>query len=334
MSGDALGSARRGHYIRPLFGPPQIDIVTQVLHENSLPGTSAGPSMLRVWARELRLHHWSKNLLVLVPALLAYRSSLWSDLARSAVGVAAFCVTASAMYLINDVFDRPYDREHPRKRTRPVAAGLISSGAALRVAVVLIAAGLGLSWWLGQGFLVTIVAYSVITLAYSGFLKRRPGADVITLAILYVLRIVGGGAAAHRELSTWFIAFSVFLFTSLGFAKRTSEIASLASDDSDPAGRGYRRSDLGVLVALGAAAAYTAIVVFALYIHSTEVRQLYVRPDLLWAAALALMGWVSRIWLIAHRGELGDDPVDFAIRDRVSIGLAAVCVLAAVAARV
>ena len=285
-----------------------------------------------VWARALRVHHWSKNLLVLAPAILAHRATLWADLAVSAVALAAFCIMASGTYLINDVIDLDHDRAHPRKRDRPIAAGVIRVAHARYAALLLVGAALALGASLSLGVASALLAYGVLTFAYSAVLKRRVGADVIMLAVLYVLRIVTGSVAAGIALSAYFLAFSLFFFTSLGFAKRTTEIAALGFDESDPAGRGYRRSDLGVLVALGSAAAYTAIVIFALYINSPEVRELYARPDFLWLSALALMAWASRIWLLAHRGELGDDPVDFAIRDRVSLALGVVCAVAMAAA--
>ena len=297
------------------------------------PGRQEPRSPVRTWARQLRVHHWTKNLLVLAPAVLAHRPQFWTDLALSGVALVAFCIMASGMYALNDILDLEHDRAHARKRARPLAAGAISIATARVVALVLIGMALTIALWLSFGAATAILAYGVLTLAYSMVLKRRVGADVITLALLYVLRIVTGSAAAGMPISTYLLAFSVFFFTSLGFAKRATEIASLGEEESDPAGRGYRRFDLGVLVSLGSAAAYTAIVVFALYINSPEVRQLYSRPDLLWFAALALMAWVSRIWLLAHRGLLGDDPVDFAIRDKVSLLLAAFCVLSMVGAR-
>lgn len=299
----------------------------------ALPKSARLKSSARVWARQLRVHHWSKNLLVLAPAVLAHRDTLWTDIGLSAVALVAFCIMASGMYSVNDILDLGHDRAHPRKRGRPIPSGAISVGTARRVALMLIGVALTIGLWLPWGVPATLLAYGVLTLGYSMLLKRRVGADVITLALLYVLRIVMGSAAAGMPISTYLLAFSVFFFTSLGFAKRATEIASLGSDDADPAGRGYRKSDLGVLVSLGSAAAYTAIVVFALYINSSEVRQLYDHPDVLWFAALALMAWVSRIWLLAHRGVLGDDPVDFAIRDRVSLFLAAFCFLSMVGAR-
>lgn len=292
----------------------------------------ARTGLVRLWARQLRVHHWSKNLLVLAPAVLAHRESVLMDLVLSGVALIAFCVMASGMYLVNDVLDLDHDRAHPRKRERPLAAGAVSVAAARLLAIVLVGAALTLALLLSFGAAAALLAYGILTLAYSMELKRRVGADVITLALLYVLRIVTGSASAGMPISTYLLAFSVFFFTSLGFAKRATEIASLGTDESDPAGRGYRRFDLGVLVSLGSAAAYTAIVVFALYINSPEVRQLYPHPDILWFAALALMAWVSRIWLLAHRGMLGDDPVDFAIRDRVSLLLAAFCILSMVGA--
>jgi 4-hydroxybenzoate polyprenyltransferase len=279
------------------------------------------------------MHHWSKNLLVFAPAILAHRDSLFHDLARSAVAFAAFCLIASATYLVNDAFDLAHDRAHPRKRERPLAAGAISTATAMRVAVVFAVAGFSVASLVGPYVVATMLGYLAITITYTVVLKRFAVADVMALAALYVLRFVAGATAAPVPMSAWFLAFSVFLFTSLGFAKRATEITSLQIDEAEPAGRGYRRSDTGVLVALGCAAGYTAVLVFALYINSPDIHLLYRRPDILWLAAFALMGWLSRVWLLAQRGALGDDPIDFAMRDPVSIALGVVCAIAMAAAR-
>lgn len=278
------------------------------------------------WKHALRVHQWSKNLLIFAPAVLTREAGLLDHLTLSAVGFISFCAMASGTYLVNDALDLPHDRAHPRKRARPLASGEISLQQVAIVAPMLIAASFASGMWLGMTFVQVLIAYAVLTLAYSFSLKRR-SLDVMTLAVLYVLRIVAGSAATFVPLSPWFLAFAVFLFTSFGFAKRANEIAALRPEESDPAGRGYRRSDLGVLVALGSAAAYTAVLVFALYLTSPEVRQLYAQPDVLWLAAFALMGWISRLWLKAHRGGLGDDPVSFAIRDPISLALGAVIAL-------
>lgn len=291
-------------------------------------GTQRRIRGIRVWMRAIRVHQWSKNLLIFAPAILAHRTGILNSLALSAVGFVSFSAIASATYLINNALDLRNDRAHPRKRNRPLASGAISLEQVAAACCILVVISLGLGAWLGSGFLLALIAYTCLTLTYSFFLKQRAAADVMALAALYVLRIVAGSNASGVPLSAWFLAFAVFLFTSLGFAKRATEIAALGANEGPPSGRGYYRSDLGVLVALGGAAAYTAVLVFALYINSPEVRQLYRTPDFLWLAAFAMMGWISRIWLKAHRGELGDDPVAFAIGDRPSLVLGAMCALA------
>lgn len=293
----------------------------------------SGPQGLAPWARALRPHQWIKNLLLVLPPLAAHYAwtpALASRLLRALI---AFSLVASALYLVNDVFDREHDRRHPTKHLRPVAAGQISPAAALAGAAVLGAAALIAALGLPATFLLALAGYALLSAAYSSFLKPRPILDVIALATLYAARVVAGALATGVELSHWFTAFSVFFFLSLALVKRVVE---LTGSETDPealvGGRGYSRTDVPILVAFGGATAAADALVYVLYIGDPSVGRLYARPELLWIGLPILLYWQARVWLFTGRGRMHGDPVVFAMRDRVSYLLLAAFLLAVFAA--
>ena len=281
---------------------------------------------LRVWLRALRVHQWLKNLLVFVPLLASHRFLDPSALIASTSGFIAFGLCASGVYLLNDLLDLPSDREHPRKRLRPFAAGSLSLLHGALVAPLLALAGLGLAWWAEPRFAAVLAAYYLLTLGYSLRLKRVVMLDVIILAALYTVRIIGGTVVIGAALSFWLLAFSMFIFLSLALLKRYTELAAmLAAGKSDAAGRGYTVDDLPLLQSLGASSGYLAVLVLALYINSPESIALYARPQVLWLLCPLMLYWVSRTWVVAHRGDMHDDPVVFAATDRASQVVGLLC---------
>ena len=284
--------------------------------------------------RVLRVHQWLKNLLLAVPLLAAHRAHDPAALHLLLVAFIAFSLCASAAYVVNDLIDLESDRRHPRKRHRPFAAGVLSVRAGVVLAPALAAAGFALGSLAGPAFLVTLGAYTAVSLAYSALLKRHALVDCLTLAGLYTLRIVAGGAAVAIMPSFWLLTFSVFIFLSLAFLKRYAELQALATAGRrDAPGRGYAVSDSPLVLAFGVTSGQAAVLVLALYLQSDTVIALYRAPQLIWCAVPLLLFWVSWAWLKAHRGEMHDDPVVFAVQDptsrAVALLLAATFVLAA-----
>ena len=287
---------------------------------------------LRALVKALRPHQWTKNLLVFVPALLAHATQpdVWI---RALWAFAAFSLCASSVYVVNDLVDLDADRAHPTKRLRPFASGTLSPRVGLVLAPVLLAAAFALALALAPAFAAVLGIYYLATLGYSLFLKRLVLADVLMLAGLYTLRLIAGGAAYQVPLSQWLLAFALFLFLSLAFVKRYSELQAVRREGaSETKGRGYRAGDLEQLAAFGSAAGYLSVLVLALYAHSEDVRRLYEHPARLWIMLPLLLYWISRVWLLAHRGDLHEDPIVFAVRDwqsyLVALGAAAAILLA------
>jgi 4-hydroxybenzoate polyprenyltransferase/phosphoserine phosphatase len=285
------------------------------------------PSVLATLSRSLRLHQWLKNLLILVPLLAAHKL-LDAPLAVAALlAFLAFGLCASSVYLLNDLLDLEDDRHHPTKRKRPLASGALPILWGLALVPVLLAAAFALAvFFLPWMFSLALAGYYVLTLAYSMFLKRHVMVDVVTLAVLYTTRIIAGSAAIATHLAFWLLAFSMFIFLSLAFVKRYAELHSmLARGLAKARGRGYVADDLPLISSLGTASGYLSILVLALYIQSSNAAQLYRNEQILWLVCPLMLYWVSRVWLITHRGQMHDDPIVFAARDRVSLAVAALC---------
>jgi 4-hydroxybenzoate polyprenyltransferase len=277
----------------------------------------------RVLLRALRVHQWSKNLLVFAPLFAAH---LWNsrDAILAASGMfLAFSLCASAIYLINDLLDLPSDRAHPRKHTRPMAAGRVSIPVALLLAPLLLIAGGGIAVALGWLPALVLAAYVVTTTAYSFVLKRIVLVDVITLASLYTVRVIGGAAAIGVVASFWILALSMFLFLSLALIKRYSELHTLAlAERLAASGRDYTVGDRNVMLALGIGAGFSAVMVMALFLNSPGVAEMYPRPYVLWGLCVTLLYWIARMWVKASRGEMHDDPLVYAATDRASLFMA------------
>lgn len=269
----------------------------------------------RALSRGLRPHQWTKNALVFVPAILAHRLEpyVWT---RAVWAFIAFSLCASSVYLVNDLLDLHADRAHPTKKTRPFAAGTLPLGAGVALAPLLLLAAFAVALALPPIFAVVLGTYWALTSGYSFLFKKWAMVDVLILAGLYTLRLLAGGVAYGVPLSQWLLTFSLFLFLSLAFVKRYSEVQMVRREGrTETRGRGYFAGDLEQLSSLGAAAGYLSVLVLALYLNSDDVRRLYDHPLRLLGMIPLLLYWISRVWLLTHRGQMHDDPIVFAIRD-------------------
>lgn len=274
----------------------------------------------RAWLKMLRVHQWAKNGLVFVAPLTAHMLNL-ATLPQILLAFLAFSLAASSVYILNDLVDIEADRRHPTKKRRPLAAGTVSILTALVVAPVLLLGALALALLLAPKFLLVLAGYLVVTTAYTFWLKRKMMIDVVTLASLYTLRVIGGAEAVGVPVSEWLLGFSMFIFTALALIKRYIELAArLDADLADPSNRNYRKADLPVILGMAAAASFNAITVFALYISSPVTHALYTHPRRLWLICPLLLYWLGRALMLAHRRMMDDDPIVFALRDRHSWG--------------
>jgi 4-hydroxybenzoate polyprenyltransferase len=270
----------------------------------------------RTYLKMLRVHQWLKNLLVFAPAVLAHTIAEPTTFLFSFLAFIAFSATASAIYILNDIIDLPLDRQHPKKRNRPFANGTLSIPFGLSVSASLLAVAGAVCLYLPPQFAAVIAIYLVATTAYSFSLKRMLLIDVICLAGLYSLRLLGGQAAASLPPSFWLMAFALFFFLSLALVKRYVELQYSTVDEGDRlAGRGYRPEDIHVVGQSGLSSAFAAALVLALYIRSNEVLELYSKPWLIWPLVPVVLYINVRVWVLAHRREMHDDPVVFIATD-------------------
>lgn len=305
-----LSKARRGARVVRVFEPKR--------------------GVLKLWAKCLRVHQWSKNLLIFVPLITSHRLGEWALLRSACLSFLAFSLCASGVYILNDIVDLEADRQHAVKRDRPFACGGVSVLTGLSLAPVLMGAGLAISFLLPIESLYVLLVYLTLTFAYSVWLKRLLLVDVFALAALYSIRLIAGRASYSVELSSWLLSFSMFLFLSLGFCKRASELCNLRRQNYEFApGRNYLTSDLDQINLFGVVSGFLASLVLTLYLQSGYVRSLYKQPQLLWLLFPLLLFWITRIWILSSRGQMNEDPVLFAIKDKATwaVGLSAAGIL-------
>jgi 4-hydroxybenzoate polyprenyltransferase/phosphoserine phosphatase len=280
------------------------------------------PGGLKGCVRSLRLHQWLKNTLVLLPLVLAHELTNTGLFLQALLAFLSFGLCASSVYVLNDLLDLPSDRQHYSKRLRPLASGEIPLLTGLLISPALLVMSFALANQLPQAFIIILGVYYLCTGFYSFVLKRIMLVDVIMLAALYTLRIIAGAAAVSVVPSFWLLAFSMFLFFSLAVVKRYTELDYLQKAGIDQSeGRGYFAQDLNMMAMFGSTSALLSVMVFALYINNDDTREQYATPELLWLLCPLLLYLVTRIWLLAARGQIAEDPIVFAIKDRVSQAL-------------
>lgn len=284
------------------------------------------PLTARHLLKALRVHHWSKNALVFVPLLLSHMWTSPGAILSVLLGLCCLLLVTSATYLINDIADLEADRRHWSKKTRALASGVLPIRSGFAIAGGALAVGLVGACLLSWSFAAALCSYLVLTLAYSFGLKSVPLLDTLIIGVLFTTRLVMGIALLHQPFAQWLLTFSVFFFVSLAIAKRHTEIIRAGGKESHSLGRrGYRVEDEPLTLALGVASSVASLVIMVLFI-AQEAQQgaLYHHPKVLFAIPIVLSVWIGRIWLLAHRGEMNDDPVSFALRDKPSIGIGVV----------
>ncbi len=295
-------------------------------HEHIAVASRDRGTYVRKLIKTLRPHQWSKNVLIFVP-LLAAQEINPGTLIAATLAFIAFSLTASSVYVLNDMVDLDADRAHPRKKKRPFASGIVpvKDGFVLGPLLLLSAFGVAI-FFLPLLFVAVLAGYYALTTGYSFFLKRKIMVDTFTLAGLYTIRIIAGGAATLIPMSPWLIGFSIFFFLALAIAKRLGELVAVIQKDKGKASkRDYSSVDLGMVQSLGAAAGYASVLVLIFYFNSPEASSLYERPEVLWGVTPLLLFWVSRLLVIANRGEMDDDPIVFAAKDKTSMAVGVLC---------
>jgi 4-hydroxybenzoate polyprenyltransferase/phosphoglycolate phosphatase-like HAD superfamily hydrolase len=278
------------------------------------------PITFNSWRRVLRIHQYLKNILLFVPLAAAHQIGNIESLLLLLLAFVSFSLCASSVYITNDLLDLDSDRQHPRKCHRPFTSGVVPISYGVMLAPICLITSFALAILVGANFFAWLLAYFIVTVAYSLRLKRYALIDCLTLAALYTLRIIAGAAAVAISLSFWLLAFSIFVFLSLAFVKRYAELQiQIAHGNMQAHGRGYHVEDAPLIQTLGITAGYASVLVLALYLHSEAVMVLYNTPQFIWGSIPLMLFWISWVWLKAHRGEMHDDPIVFAVRDKSSL---------------
>lgn len=285
------------------------------------------------WLQAIRVHQWLKNILIFVPLLTSFSITRPDAIIAACLAFIAFSLVASSNYIMNDLWDLPSDRAHPRKRNRPMADGRISLLKGLGVSSALLISGLIIANNISPLFLFLIIAYLFSANVYSFILKRYVIIDVIALSVLYVFRIIAGSVATGIAASSWLIVFSAMFFLSLALVKRCSELLLMTDNQKNVTkGRDYRVQDLNVLFPLGVSASMSSVVVFCLFVADPVIQLRYATPELLSLLPVALVYWLARTWIKTSRGEMHDDPLVYAIKDSgsryVLAAMAAIAIIA------
>ena len=271
-----------------------------------------------IWLKALRPHQWSKNVLIFLPLFFSHQFTDFSKLVDVLLAFAAFSLAASAGYVLNDLLDLAADRIHKTKKYRPFASGLIPIPSALVLFGILIVSSLFISlWWLSLTFTMMVIIYLLLTISYSVYLKRKRVIDIFILASFYTHRILAGGIVIMVPISSWLLGFSMFIFLSMAFLKRYIELYNL-SDRKKIKHRDYDVCDLEMISNMGANSGYLAVLVFALYINNDKITSLYTSPQILWLICPILLYWITRVWFLANRNRVLDDPVKFVLTDKIS----------------
>lgn len=294
----------------------KVTVVNRIFHNPQ--------NKLVVFLKAIRVNQWIKNMLIFIPVFTAHKLADARLLIASVYAFLALSLFASSAYLLNDLWDIEDDRHHLQKKRRPLAAGDLSLLTGMVMIPLFLLGGVVMALLVPGPLLWILGVYYVTTVLYSLYLKRVVLVDVMVLALLYTLRIIAGGIATGLALSQWLLAFSIFIFVSLAFVKRFAELYALRKNAKEIVrGRGYRPGDLEQLANLGSASGYLSVLILALYINGPEAHILYKSPKILWGICLLLLYWISRVWLLAHRGQVQDDPLLFAMKDSVTylIGL-------------
>ncbi|MEZ4820426.1 MAG: UbiA family prenyltransferase [Bdellovibrionota bacterium] len=287
---------------------------------------------VKMYIKLLRVHHWAKNVLVFLPILLSHQITNPVLFGKAFLSFILISLLASGTYVLNDILDLDADRSHRIKKNRPLAIGAISlvKGAAIACLLTLLS-GLG-GFFFAPKILIFLVSYFVVTVSYSLWCKKIVMLDVLILAFLHTVRIIMGAVVIGETVSEWLFSFSIFLFCSLGFVKRYSEIyhkerSAISQENTQVPGRGYIYGDLYVIQMLGIGLGGCSILIFVLYISSETVKNLYQVNYWLWLVAPVLLYWLGRLWILTSRGEVNEDPILFSIKDKMNYALLAIIIV-------
>ncbi|HPI20957.1 MAG TPA: UbiA family prenyltransferase [Candidatus Kapabacteria bacterium] len=292
---------------------------------------------LKLIIKQIRVYQWVKNFLLFLPLIMAHRIEDYYSIISLFLGFISFSLAASAVYVINDIADIESDRKHPTKKNRPFASGKlpVSYGYILAPLFFIISLAIAILA-LNIQFILILISYIILTTLYSLILKKLYIVDIIVLSFLYTLRIMAGAYTVDIPISIWLTEFSIFFFLSIATVKRYAELNIIKDNNENQASRrGYSVQDLNIMHQIGITTGFLSVLVLTLYINSKSSEyligkvgdNLYTKPELLWIIAVFALFWIMRMWFLASRKQLIDDPVSFFLKDKLTYILGFISVI-------
>jgi 4-hydroxybenzoate polyprenyltransferase len=256
-------------------------------------------------AAAVRPREWIKNTFVLAPLFFSQNVFNPELVLKSACGLALFCFAAAGVYLVNDIADRQEDRKHPEKRYRPIAAGALPVYLAGAAAILFLAIAVGGAFLLGFAFGLVTVAYVILVLGYSIWLKHLVIIDVFSIAAGFVLRVAAGAVIINVVMSHWLVICTMLLALFLGLSKRRYELVALAGDGKlhRQVLAEYNPVFLDMMIGIVTSA---TVVSYALYSVSPETVQRFHTDRLLFTVPFVLYGIFRYLYLVYHKNHGGD----------------------------
>ena len=266
----------------------------------------------------IRPHQWVKNVLVFTPLLMSHNFD-FNNLILSLKAFIIFSLIASSIYVINDIVDLKSDQNHPFKKYRPLAAKLITVNHCKILILILLALVTVLLLNVNKEFIMIIISYFILSNLYTFFFKKIVIIDLLILSLLYTSRILGGGYIADTSTSLSLLLFSVFFFTSLAAVKRLIELVNIIRFKKKKIhGREYTIKHKKMIYWIAILTGWISILVLIFHINSPVVIKQYSFPDILWIICFVMLFWISRIIYVSNKGQIKDDPIVYAISDKIS----------------
>ena len=281
---------------------------------------NAQKSIIKLILKQLRVHQWIKNSLIFLPLVASHQILSPTTYLYSLFGICAFSLITSTVYVINDLLDLENDRAHETKKKRPLASGDLSILLGLYLAFACFTSGAIIAYAISPLFLILALVYILINLFYSAKAKKLIILDCILLAMMYTYRIFLGTIIASLEVSVWLISFSFFLFLSLAFIKRYAELFNLKKQSMEKTkGRAYQVNDMPVIIGMAIGAGFLSILVLDIYLNQDEIKEAFQSIWFAYFCLPTLLYWLARIFIKTARGNMNEDPVAYALKDKASL---------------
>ena len=261
--------------------------------------------MVKLYLREMRIKSWIKNLFVFCPVVFSLELFEKEKFLEAVVLTLAFCLISSAIYILNDINDAENDRKHAIKKDRPIASGEITIARAIALTVILALAGLGVGFYVNWQAFLYMLAYVLVNILYSKWLKRMAIIDCFCIAAGFVLRVMAGGTIVTLGVSNWMFLTVLGMALFMAFGKRRGELCAYSGGETRTVLDVY---DLNFLNGIVFMCAGLTVMFYSLWSISQKPRLVYSVPFVVFI--------VARYLLLVFKGRADADPTSLLFSDR------------------